>query len=230
MEAHQFVKMQLFQEVQKGQFESGARKLSANQTLERLRDAEQSIEMLQDKCEKKETHIFELEHRIRERNRQIEQLEKVVRRRRPSLSRYNSTSHGAPPAPLPPPPSSSRRQYSLNVNQRRTNTNNSYLRSVEICDDASNATSFTSSVGYRRPKATIDLNECSSTSNILSSHRPPSPLLLPTNSSHPHDQIDSKRNSSTTMKMTSSFRPKTPGLDALLREQEMLFTNNGSSQ
>ena len=227
-EANQFLLMQLFQEVQRGQFESGASKLSADQTLERLRSAEQSIEMLQVKCEKKETHIFELEHRIKERNRQIEQLEKVVRRRSSAVttSRYNASSSSSS-APVQPP---SRRQY-LNENQRR----HMNLRSVEVEQGVSGSTSFSSSSSSSfeyRPTTTSR----AATSTVLSNrtntipYRPPSPP--PASSSrrhHHHHQIQPEHKTITTKKTprtSSSFRPKTPGLDALLREQEMLFNSS----
>ena len=218
-EANQFVLMQLFQEVQRGQFESGARKLSADQTLERLRSAEQSIEMLQVKCEKKETHIFELEHRIKERNRQIEQLEKVVRRRSSVTSRYNASSSSSS---APPP---SRRQY-LNENQRRHMNSKPYLCSVEVEQGVSASTSFSSSSSEYRPTTSR-----AATSAVLSnrtntmSYRPPSPP--PASSRHHQYQMQPEHKTITTKKTprtSSSFR-KTPGLDALLREQEMLFSS-----
>ena len=226
-EANQFMLMQLFQEVQRGQFESGASKLSADQTLERLRSAEQSIEMLQVKCEKKETHIFELEHRIKERNRQIEQLEKVVRRRSSAVttSRYNASSSSSS-APVQPP---SRRQY-LNENQRR----HMNLRSVEVEQGVSGSTSFSSSSSLFEYRPTTTSR--AATSTVLSNrtntmpYRPPSPP--PASSSrrhHHHHQIQPEHKTITTKKTprtSSSFRPKTPGLDALLREQEMLFNSS----
>lgn len=213
-EAHQLMIAQLFQEVQRGEFQSGARKLSAEQTLERLRDAEQSIESLQVKCEKKDTHIFELEHRIRERNRQIDQLEKVVRRR---SSQYLSSKPPVPPPPTLPDTSSrhlqlhrqeqqqNRKQSYLLRENRRSNTNKNYLRNMTTISTGGN-------ISHRAPR----LTRTASRDYVVSTFQQQQQEAK-------HSAITTKKNPR--MSNSSTFRPKTPGLDALLREQEALFSS-----